>query len=172
MVLVHHTGKDATKGLRGHSSLFAALDAAVEVSRDGERREWKVAKSKDGQDGDAHPFTLKIETLGTDEHGDAVTSCVVVRDAAAQDVRTVKLPQGGNQKLVLEALRPMFRGGPTGKPGAPPLRPCIELEAAVIAGAGRLTCQTDRRATRTREAITGLVSRGVIGLNEGWLWLN
>lgn len=172
VVLVHHTGKDATKGLRGHSSLFAALDAAVEVSRDGERREWKVAKSKDGQDGDAHPFTLKIETLGTDEHGDAVTSCVVVRDAAAQDVRTVKLPQGGNQKLVLEALRPMFRGGPTGKPGAPPLRPCIELEAAVIAGAGRLTCQTDRRATRTREAITGLVSRGVIGLNEGWLWLN
>lgn len=172
VVLVHHTGKDATKGLRGHSSLFAALDAAVEVSRDGERREWKVAKSKDGQDGDAHPFTLKIETMGTDEHGDAVTSCVVVRDTAAQDVRTVKLPQGGNQKLVLDALRPMFRGGPTGKPGAPPLRPCIELEAAVIAGAGRLTCQTDRRATRTREAITGLVSRGVIGLNEGWLWLN
>ena len=29
VVLVHHTGKDATKGLRGHSSLFAALDAAV-----------------------------------------------------------------------------------------------------------------------------------------------
>ena len=172
VVLVHHTGKDATKGLRGHSSLFAALDAAVEVSRDGERREWKVAKSKDGQDGDAHPFTLKIETMGTDEHGDAVTSCVVVRDTAAQDVRTVKLPQGGNQRLVLDALRPMFKGGPTGKPGAPPLRPCIELEAAVIAGAGRLTCPTDRRATRTREAITGLVSRGVIGLNEGWLWLS
>jgi hypothetical protein len=68
VVLVHHTGKDATKGLRGHSSLFAALDAAVEVSRDGERREWKVAKSKDGQDGDAHPFKLQIETLGTDDY--------------------------------------------------------------------------------------------------------
>jgi len=172
VVLVHHTGKDATKGLRGHSSLLAALDAALEVSRDGERRKWEVAKSKDGQDGDAHTFTLKIETMGTDEHGDAVTSCVVVRDTAAQDVRTVKLPRGGNQKLVLDALRPMFKDGATGKPGAPPLRPCIELEAAVNAGAGRLTCQTDRRATRTREAITGLVSRGVLGLNEGWLWLN
>ena len=171
VVLVHHTGKDATKGLRGHSSLFAALDAAVEVSRDGDRREWKVAKSKDGQDGDAHPFKLEIETLGTDDHGDAVTSCVVVRDHAAQDVRAVKLPQGGNQRLVLDALRPMFKDGTTGKPGAPPLRPCIELEAAVIAGAGHLTCQTWRRATRTRDAITGLISKGVIGCNEGWVWL-
>ena len=172
VVLVHHTGKDATKGLRGHSSLFAALDAAVEVSRDGDRREWKVAKAKDGQDGEAQPFKLHIETLGTDEHGDAVTSCVVMPDHAARDVRAVKLPQGGNQRLVLDALRPMFKDGTTGKPGAPLLRPSIELEAAVVTGAGRLTCQTDRRATRTREAITGLVSRGVMGLNEGWLWLN
>lgn len=172
VVLVHHTGKDATKGLRGHSSLFAALDAAVEVSRDGDRREWKVAKSKDGQDGDAQPFTLQIETLGTDDHGDSITSCVVVRDNAVQDVRAVKLPQGGNQRLVLDALRPMFKDGATGKPGAPPLRPCIELEAAVSAGAGRLTCETWRRATRARDAITGLVSKGVIGCNEGWVWLN
>jgi putative DNA primase/helicase len=172
VVLVHHTGKDATKGLRGHSSLFAALDSAVEVSRDGERREWKVAKSKDGQDGNAHPFKLQIETLGTDDHGDSITSCVVVRDTAAQDVRAVKLPQGGNQRLVLDALRPMFKDGTTGKPGAPPLRPCLELEAAVSAGAGSLTCETWRRTTRARDAITGLASKGVIGCNEGWVWLN
>ena len=171
VVLIHHTGKDATKGLRGHSSLFAALDAAVEVSRDGDRREWKVAKSKDGQDGDAHPFMLQIEALGFDSHGDALTSCVVVQDHAARDVQRVKVPSGGNQRLVLDALRPLFKEGISGKPGAPPLRPCIELEAAVTAGAGRLTCETWRRATRTREAITGLVSRGVVGCNEGWLWL-
>jgi putative DNA primase/helicase len=171
VLLVHHTGKNAAAGLRGHSSLFAAMDAAIEVTREGDRREWKVAKSKDGQDGNTHTFKLQIETLGVEETGEAVTSCVVVRDTAVEDVRAVKLPQGGNQKLVLEALRPMFKTGTTGKPGAPPLRPCLELEAAVAAGAGKLTCPTDRRATRTREAITGLVSRGVLGLNEGWLWL-
>jgi len=77
VVLVHHTGKDTTRGLRGHSSLFAAMDAAVEVSRDGDRREWRVAKSKDGADGEAHPFTLEVLTLGEDEAGDTVTSCVV-----------------------------------------------------------------------------------------------
>ena len=171
VVLVHHTGKDATKGLRGHSSLFAALDAAVEVSRDGERREWKVAKSKDGQDGDAQPFKLQIETLGTDDYGDAITSCVVVRDTAAQDVRAVKLPQGGNQRLVLDALRPMFKDGMAGKTGAPPMARCIELEAAIATASGHLTCETFRRTTRAREAITGLVARGVYGCNEGWIWL-
>lgn len=171
VLLVHHTGKNAAAGLRGHSSLFAAMDAAIEVSRDGDHREWKVAKAKDGQDGDAHPFKLQVEMLAVDEYGDPISSCVVMRDTATDEVRHIKLPQGGNQKLVLEALRPMFKTGATGKPGAPPLRPCIELEAAVVAGAGKLTCPTDRRATRTREAITGLVSRGVLGLNEGWLWL-
>lgn len=78
VVLVHHTGKDESKGLRGHSSLFAALDAVVTVSRDGERREWKMGKSKDGADGDAHTFKLQVETLGFDEHGDPLTSCVVM----------------------------------------------------------------------------------------------
>jgi hypothetical protein len=171
VVLVHHTGKNAAAGLRGHSSLFAAMDAAIEVSREGDRREWKVAKSKDGIDGEACPFKLAVEVLGTEPTGEAITSCVVVRDTAAQDVRAVKLPQGGNQRVILDVLRPMFKDGQTGKPGAPPLRPCIELEAAVSAGAAKLTCQTDRRATRTREAITGLVARGVLGCNEGWLWL-
>ena len=170
VVLVHHTGKNAAAGLRGHSSLFAAMDAAIEVSREGDRREWKVAKSKDGQDGAAHPFKLQVETLGVEETGEAITSCVVLRDTAAQDVRAVKLPQGGNQRVVLDALRPLFKDGTTGKPGAPPLRPCIELEAAITAAASKLTCPTDKRTSRTREAITGLVARGVLGCNEGWLW--
>jgi putative DNA primase/helicase len=170
VVLVHHTGKDATKGLRGHSSLFAAMDAAIEVSRDGDNREWKVAKAKDGEDGDARPFKLQVETLGTDEYGDAVTSCTVQVDTRADDIKRVKVPQGGNQRLVYEGIRGLFKDGEIGKAGAPPLRPCIELDAAVVAGATRLTCQSDRRATRTREAITGLVARGVLGLNEGFLW--
>ena len=111
-----------------------------------------------------------MEVLGTEPTGEAITSCVVVRDTAAQDVRAVKLPQGGNQRVVLDALRPLFKDGTTGKPGAPPLRPCIELEAAITAAASKLTCPTDKRTSRTREAITGLVARGVLGCNEGWLW--
>ena len=176
VVLVHHTGKNTAAGLRGHSSLFAALDAAIEVSRDGDRREWKCAKSKDGADGDAHPFTLEVETLGTDSYGDAITSCVVVLDHAARDVRAVKLPQGGNQKVVLEVVRGLLqKAGPFNTPGAPdtcpPGRPAIELEVSLERIAERLTVAPDRKAERAREAVTGLVSRGVIGCDKGWLWL-
>ena len=170
VLLVHHTGKDASRGMRGHSSLFAAMDAVVEVTRDGDRREWKVGKAKDGADGDAHPFKLEVKTLGLDDYGDPITSCVVVIDTNAADIQRVKLPQGGNQRLVYEGIRQLFKDGHTGKPGAPPLRPCIELEAAVTAGAARLTCASDKKTSRARDAITGLVSRGVLGLNEGWLW--
>lgn len=77
VLLVHHTGKDASKGLRGHSSLHAALDAAIEVSRSGDVREWSVAKAKDGQDGRSHPFKLEVVTMGLDNDGDLITSCVV-----------------------------------------------------------------------------------------------
>jgi len=176
VLLVHHTGKNAAAGLRGHSSLFAAMDAAVEVSRDGDRREWKVAKSKDGQDGDAHPFKLQIEVLGTEPTGESITSCVVLRDTAAQDVRAVKLPQGGNQRVILDALRELLqKAGPFNTPGAPatcpPGRPALELEVVLPRLAERLTVAPDRKTERARDGITGLVSRGVVGCDKGWVWM-
>lgn len=170
VVLIHHTGKDATKGLRGHSSLFAAMDAAVEVSRKGDLREWKVAKSKDGADGGVHTFRLQVEALGTDQHGDLVTSCTVRVYGSVTAVQAIKVPQGDNQKLVYSAIQDLLKHASTGKSGAPPLSPCIELEAAVMAGAARLTCTSDKRTTRARTAISGLVSRGVLGANDGWVW--
>jgi hypothetical protein len=163
VVLIHHTGKDATKGMRGHSSLLAALDAAVEVSRDGDRRGWQVVKAKDGRDGESHPFKLKVISLGLDCFGDEITSCVVEPDHADRDVRAVKVPQGMNQKLVLDALRPLFQA-------------CfqvdgLDLEVAVTAGAARLTCLSEKRTTRSREAITGLVAKGILDLIDGRLSL-
>ena len=81
VVLVHHTGKDTTKGARGHSSLFAAFDAAIEVFKTVEQRSWKVAKAKDGQDGFAHDFLLGVVPLGHDADGEPISSCVVQRVA-------------------------------------------------------------------------------------------
>jgi hypothetical protein len=170
VVLVHHTGKDATKGLRGHSSLFAALDAAVEVTRNGDRREWALTKSKDGEDGLRRAFNLRVVDLGTNAEGQPVSSCVVMPDISVSEAKRVNMPQGGNQRLAWESIKPLFKDGTMGKPGAPPYRRCIELEAAVAHAASRLTCARDRRTERARQAITGLASRGVVECNEGWLW--
>ena len=97
-VLIHHTGKNVSAGLRGHSSLMAALDAAIEVSRDGDSRQWTVAKVKDGADGNSELFKLKIEMVGLDSDGDAITSCIVEKDYSTASIKNAKLPQGANQK--------------------------------------------------------------------------
>lgn len=170
VVLVHHTGKNASAGLRGHSSLIAALDAAIEVSRVGESRKWTVAKAKDGADGNCEPFKLKVQTVGLDSDGDPITSCFVEADTSVASIKKMLQPQGTNQKLVLEALRPLLNTGVTGIAGAPALAKCIELEKAIAAGGIKLTCPTDKRTTRSREAITGLTAKGILGLHDGWLW--
>lgn len=103
VLLVHHSGKNAANGLRGHSSLLAALDAAIEVKREGEARSWRLAKAKDGSDGTEHPFTLKLVELGEDEDGDPVTSCVVTTENAEPIVPKAK-PLAGDTRKALELL--------------------------------------------------------------------
>jgi hypothetical protein len=173
VLLVHHTGKDASKGLRGHSSLHAALDAAVEVSRSDDRREWTTAKSKDGSDDQGNPFRLEVVEIGTDEDGDEITSCCVVPEERAADaVGRVKLPTGGNQRIILDALRDLLKESRHfGEAGGPPGRPCVELEEAIDKTRARLACDPDQKRYRAQLAITGLVNRGCIVLREGWLWL-
>ena len=100
--LVHHCGKNAANGLRGRSSLLGALDAAIEVSRRGNNRVWKVVKNKDGQDGQAYKFTLNIRVVGKDAYGDDVTSCSVFasEEPAGQEVK----PLTPAQRYGLESL--------------------------------------------------------------------
>jgi hypothetical protein len=177
VVLVHHTGKDATRGLRGHSSLFAALDAAVEVARDGDRREWRVAKAKDGEDGGVHPFRLTVVELGEDADGEPITSCIVEPDEPTEEAfRRVLPPKSGNQRIVWDGLSEMFKAAglrvPEGAPAElPPNRPAVCLDDAVEKLRTRLPVEAKRQTERTRQAITGLVSRGLVTLREGFLWL-
>lgn len=173
VLAVHHSGKDQTRGLRGHSSLLGALDAVIEVSRNDDRREWRTAKSKDGSDGDAHPFRLDVVELATDDDGEPVTSCVVEpTERPAEGIRRAALPGGGNMRLAFDAIAAALKDARAyGKASAPPGRPCIELEAAIDAAASRLPCDPKRRRERAQSAVTGLVSRGNLGHQEGWVWL-
>lgn len=80
VVLVHHSGKDATKGARGWSGLKGAADAEIEIQReeDDPVRQILVRKQKDGEDGAKWGFKLDVVKVGTDSRGKDVTSCVVV----------------------------------------------------------------------------------------------
>lgn len=76
---VHHSGKDKAKGARGHSSLRAAVDTEIEISRDDGANfsTIKYAKQRDIEIGEDMHFTLRKVTLGENQYGEEVTSCVV-----------------------------------------------------------------------------------------------
>lgn len=171
VLLIHHTGKDSTKGMRGHSSLFAAMDAVIEVNRTAGRREWTLIKSKDDSEGQSFGFMLEAVNLGADASGEAVTSCVIRTDDAPPDNRPTP-PKGGNQRIVYDALAPLFRESTKfGKEDAPATRPCVELEDAIERVKDRLAVEPKRRRERVQQAITGMVASGVLGCSRGWLWL-
>lgn len=173
VLLVHHTGKDVTKGLRGHSSLYAALDGAIEVIKSHNRREWSVAKSKDDETGELHAFNLEVIKIGIDEVGDDVTSCVALPNYSLdKEIRRALPPKSGNQKIIWEALQDAFKKSPkTGQANAPEGRPCLRLDDAIDKTRDKLLCETKRQTERTRSAISGLVERGLLVHEEGWLWI-
>lgn len=176
VLVVHHTGKDASKGLRGHSSLLAALDGAIEVERSGDSRCWSAAKVKDGEDGKKLAFKLHVLDLGRDSDGDAITSCAVGPDAGA--IYRKPEPSGKHQKAALSAIRRALGAlASAGKGGAPQGAPCMIIEAAIAEVAPALVgVQKNRRTTRAREAVQGLIESGHLrrGLDENedeWVWL-
>lgn len=92
VVLVHHAGKDLTKGARGWSGLRAAADAEIEVSRQDPVRMLRISKQKDGQDGLTYYFDLTQVPIGMDEDGDIITSCVMNYNISAP-VKQQKVPK-------------------------------------------------------------------------------
>lgn len=90
-LLVHHVGKDAERGARGHSSLIAAVDASLMVVRSAKGRFWEAKKVKDGLDGTRGDFELEPVTLGVDADGDEVSSCVV--RSSQSDASEARVPE-------------------------------------------------------------------------------
>jgi hypothetical protein len=173
VLLVHHTGKNATKGLRGHSSLYASLDSAIEVVKTNAYREWSVAKSKDDVTGDAHSFILKVMQVGFDNDGEEITSCIVIpNENIANAKRRTIPPKAGHQKIIWDALNNLlFNTTHFGQGGAPTGTPCIRLDEAIEKTRIHLVCEEKRRTERTQTAITGLITKGLVRHQDGWLWL-
>jgi hypothetical protein len=175
VVLVHHTGKDVSKGMRGHSSLFAALDGAIEVHRSDERRSWSVAKSKDADDGGVVHFRLKHHVLGQDVDGEDITSCTVEADTA--QLMVMREPSGSKQKLALAAIRRALPSATnSGKCESGTGTPCLSVNEATAAVAAELTTDpVNKRNNKAKSLIEALLGGGYIcsGIDDqgdGWIW--
>ena len=158
VVLVHHTGKDKSKGLRGHSSVHAALDAAIVVERNAmtDLRSWKVSKMKDSEDGHAGSFELIIHQLRNDQYGAAITSCAVREQTYFPTSTGTKMPTGKHQITVLEALQSIAGSDEWSN---------VEILKMAKTALGDVASK--HRAARAKDTISSLVDGGYLQLNDG-----
>lgn len=184
VVLVHHTGKNTSAGLRGHSSLLAALDAAVEISRDGDDRRWSIAKSKDGQDGNAQQFSLETLTLYIDEYGDDYTSCVVLQQAFVGGAKAVKL--NTPTKIALKALTDAIESEGVATPQSVKDHLKDDLDAYLptkvigegewredcyLAGMAESDAENDSKRRAFSRARKALLDADLLATYDGFVWL-
>jgi AAA domain len=109
VMFVHHSGKDETKGSRGHSSLKGAMDAEISIIRNEDIRTFRIEKQKEGMDYyDLFNFKLKTVDLGPmrDYDQDAelherLTSCVIEH---TNEVPAKREPSTKNTGLMQAAL--------------------------------------------------------------------
>ena len=161
VIIVHHTGKNETRGLRGHSSLHAAMDAEIEVQGDPEspKKSFKTTKVKDGAAGKSFPFELIPVDLGEDEDGEPITSCYVKPTPSFELRKTTTGTLGENQKIAMEVIDELLKANgdlAEGEDGWQLIYAEVREDIA-----DRLTqVEKKRRSSRSKEALTGLINNG------------
>jgi hypothetical protein len=85
VMIIHHSGKDQEKGLRGHSSLLGAVDTELQIQRNETQMSGtiRVSKQKDGEDGREIGFRMVAVDIGTLRQLETVRSLAVEPDEGA-----------------------------------------------------------------------------------------
>lgn len=102
IMLVHHCGKDITKGGRGWSGILGALDVEIFVENKDNPRLLTITKQKEGSKAKPMSFEVIPIDLEEDKDGEMVTSCAIefveVLQAAIQTSKDK--PMGDVEKIV------------------------------------------------------------------------
>ena len=90
LMLLHHAGKDTTKGLRGHSSLLGAVDTQMEIMRFPETTKGLIlmSKQKDGEDGQRYGFEAITVDIDRSDLGLENGSSLVIEASEVGDMKT------------------------------------------------------------------------------------
>lgn len=178
VMVVHHKNAGGEKP-RGHTSLYANADTALEVIRDENdpsQRTLRIAKVKDGEDGEAIGFTLQSVTIGAHDDGKPMTSCVVVpAQAQSRTGKSKSLPHG--QAVYLSCLDDAI----TQSGGLLP--PTVTAAPRNVTGVDYSHFRTIYTAVQgvtlddnaLRQALKrngeALYAKGLIGKDNPWVWI-
>jgi hypothetical protein len=117
VLIVHHSGKDSSKGLRGSTALLAAVDLTIELSGDGGRLSATVRKSNAGAVPLPEWYEIQLVPLSPLD-GESRSSAVLVPTGAPKkdpglEMNVMEIlkaePDGLTMSQLLEAVAEMGR---------------------------------------------------------------
>lgn len=179
VMFIHHSGKDAARGARGHSLVRAATDTEIEVFRDQETgiSTAEVKKQRELETGGMVSFKLEAIEVGQTPRGKAVKSCVVspleVAVGRQSKDKVNSLPPAAQiaVRLLTDCL--LEKGSiPADNQHVPNLTKCVRLADwwavydARTVGDGKP--ESKRRAFRRITEV--LLERGLIGKWQSLVW--
>jgi hypothetical protein len=190
LLVIHHSGKDVTKGLRGHSSLLGAVDTELEIQRQDSvinsgdasvigNAILKVSKQKDGADSiEVGIDVISIEIGMSDLGFESITSLAIRhnQDIASSTSKGSKNNQGsgGNQRLEMDSLMKVIKAKASYREVDGISRYGVSLDDWRAEFWSMKGCTEDDKAAfkkawlRARERLVA-VNKIVIGSN--WVWL-
>ncbi len=172
LLVVHHSGKDSSRGARGSGALRGAADTEIELTRDDETIIATQRKQRDLAIGSPFAYRLKGVCIGKDEDDDAVTSCIVEPTEAPK-----KQPAAlsGQALIAMQALDDALKEHGAIKSGEdyPANRACVSLDHwrahcdrhSLSSGEGESSHRTAFHKARGR-----LQEKGQIRVLNGFVW--
>ena len=170
--VIHHTGKDTSKGSRGSTVLPFGADTVIEVTRDATTNiaSARLNKQRDGAIGPLLNFTLKVIEVGVDVDGDTITSCVI-EYTDRKPAKTTTPTQRRAMEVLHNVLIDQGKPAPDANhypAGARVADVTVWRECLFKAGV------LDKDASNPRQPFKrlrdGMIERGLIGEWDGLVW--
>jgi hypothetical protein len=181
ILVVHHTGKESVRGPRGHSLLRAAVDTEIEVTRDAATgvSTATITKQRDGPTEGDVVFRLQRISLGFDQDGEEVSSCIIEPVGQSQANRPRRRKLSPKQKIALDALcKALAAVGQTAPPDnhIPSTATVVDVDLwrryyyAAVASDGASAEARKKAFQRVREALQAM-QPPMIGIWNEQVWL-
>lgn len=185
LMVLHHSGKDTTKGLRGHSSLLGAVDTQLEILRFEEQAKGVISltKQKDGEDGIRFGFEMvEIEISGSSLGFDPVVSLAVQASDEATNQASKRATKGNagnagngkNQRLEMLCLETVVKAKGSIKYIDGKQRMAVNLEEWRLELWSKMGCSEEDRNkfnTAWSRAKARLQEVGLVGIRDKLAWL-
>ena len=182
LMILHHSGKDSAKGMRGSSALLGAVDSELELIRyeDSMKGVIRIAKQKDGEDGTRYGFEMVSVELqppaGSLQIGGPITSLAVQASDFNESAKAVRgnSGKGKNQRMVMTTLETVVKSNGTLKYIEGSQRNVVRLDQWREELWSKMGCtDEDKNTFKTawHRAKMQLLESGQGGISDGFVWL-